>query len=235
MKKIISKILSFLIFVLLWIVGKIIFQIINKVKIIGKENLPKDKGKGILYLSNHQTLIDSLLVGIAVINLKEIIFKQKNIPISAPDKKNFFESKKSCFIMKLTNSVPVSRKPLRKEDIKKQINLFVSVLKKNNLYIFFEGSRTRTGKINNCKYGVAKTILEAHPRHVVPITIININQIMPIEVGFCYKKIKRGKEGYLIIGENIDFSDIYNQEMLEIQKIEQIKARIREKISENFF
>jgi len=232
MKKI-NAILSYFIFWFLWFVNIYIFKIRNRIKIIGQENLPR--AKRVFYVSNHQTLIDSLLIGSNVVSLTDLIFRQCRIPWNAPDKNNFFSHKISKHFIKLMKCVPVQRDLKNLSAINKQIGEFCQILKKDNLLIFFEGTRTRDGSIGKCRYGPAKTILQVRPDYIIPILLVGIQPIMPIEIGFKYHKITFGHKGFMIIGPSIDFSDIYNlplDKYSDKEKLEEIAWRVRNKVME---
>lgn len=205
-----------------------IFKLLNKIKIIDKENLPRDTS--ILYVSNHLTLIDSLLIGANVISLWELFLLQTHIPYNAPDMKNFFSHWLGKHFIRMMKCVPVRRGSKNFSAIKRQIDVFCKLLRNNNLLLFFEGTRSRTGEIGECKYGVAATILKAKDIQIVPIRLIGVDQIMPIESGFKYRKIFSGKKGYMIIGKPIDFEDILSSPDAEEIKIDLIKERVRNSV-----
>ncbi len=222
------SLVSFFLFIIVWFYGYYIFRIRNKVKIIGQKNLPKSVNT--LFLANHQTLMDSFLIGVSVISLKELIFNPIRLPWNAPDKDNFFHNKIMKNIMGLLKTIPVIRNSKRKKNtdnniIKKQIKRFCSALRHSNLLLFFEGTRSRTKKIGKCKFGVTEAVRIAKPKYVVPILLHNIHDIMPIKVGFNWFKIGRNKEGFIVIGKPVDFSDLYC-----LSKDQEVRMLISERI-----
>lgn len=218
----IKKVLGYFLILAIYLIGIYIFKIRNRIKITGRENIPP--GSRILYLSNHQTLIDSLLIALGTSTLRQVIFKQSSVAWNAPDRKNFLDKGFSKFFFELLKTVPTDRNIRTQKDIERQISSYCRILEDNNLVLFFEGTRTRDGSIGDCKKGVVLTILKAKPNYVVPITLINIGQIMPIEVGFNYLKIKSGFRGEMIIGKPIEFDS---------QEIELIGQRIKAEIKKN--
>lgn len=200
-----------------------LFKIRNKVKVYGKNNIPKDAG-GVLFVSNHQTLIDSFLIGISVVSVFDIIFKYNRIPWNVPDSKNFFGSRLGRFLMSLSKAIPAHRHSLKKETILQDINRFTAILKQSGLVLFFEGTRTRSGDIGDCNYGVAETIRTAEPRKVIPIRLEGVQAIMPIESGFNFAKIYGGNKGKIIFGPAIKFSDITNLEQIKTEVKEAVKG-----------
>lgn len=193
-----------------------IFKILNKVKIKGYQNIPR--GKNILFVSNHETLIDSLLIGLGVTNWWEIFSHYYKIPWNAPDRKNFFSHPYERIIMQLLKTVPVDRGCINKEKNDQNLKRFYSVLKSGRLLLFFEGTRTRNGQIGPTRTGVARTISLMKP-YVIPVLLENIQPIMPIESGFNFFKIYHGKKGCMIIGQPIIFSDLNN--------LRKIKAEVK--------
>ncbi len=217
----------------MFFLGSYIFKIRNRIKVTGKENLPR-KGR-VLFLSNHQTLIDSLLIGINVVSKKDLLFCQKKIPWNAPDRKNFFSHKFAKFFFGLLKNIPTDRDKRSLTDIENQIHSYCHVLKKNNLLLFFTGTRTRDGSIGKCKKGVAMTILEAKPDYIIPITLIGISDIMPVSVGFNYRKISSGHRGQMIIGEPLDFSGILSSNLFsERTKISLICELVEKSVQKNY-
>lgn len=195
--------LSHITLIVAWLWGHYIFRIKNRVKIVGRENLPRDTG--ILYVSNHLTLIDSFIIGPAVVSLWEILFFPKRIPWNTPDRNNFLKHKVWKHLFNLLKNIPVSRDGGR-HTIQAQIRLFAKALKNGNVVLFFEGTRSRSGEIGNCVPGVAETVRTANPKYVVPILLEGIQPIMPIEGGFKYSAICSGHKGQITIGKPINFS-----------------------------
>ena len=224
--------ISFFLFLIAWFCSYYIFRIRNKIKIIGQENLPRSVNT--LFLANHQTLMDSFLIGVSVISLRELIFHPIRMPWNAPDKDNFFYNKIITNIMGLLKTIPVIRNSKRKNKndndiIKKQVKRFCSALRHSNLLLFFEGTRSRNKKIGKCKYGVAEAVRIAKPKYVVPILLHNIHNIMPIKVGFNLFKIGSNKKGFIVIGKPVDFSDLDNlSKNQEIRKL--ISERVRQSV-----
>ncbi len=213
MKQIIGKSVGRVWLFILAILAIYIFKIRNQVKVIGRKNLPKNNG--ILYVSNHHTLIDSLLIGISVSSIFDVFFHYDRIPWNAPDYDNFFKHPIGRQLIHLSKCVPVHRHTAKLEVINRDINNFCETLKYSNLVLFFEGTRTRNGQISDCKYGVAKTISRVNPNYVVPIYLHGVQPIMPIKSGFNFTKIYGGHKGLLFIGKPIIFSDLSDEEMIK--------------------
>jgi len=202
-----------------------IFKIRNRVKVRGRKNLPKENG--ILFVSNHQTLIDSLLIGISVSSIFDIFFHYNRVPFNAPDYDNFFKHPIGKQLIYLSKCIPAHRHTRKMEIIMKDVANFCQALKKSNLVLFFEGTRTRTGEIGDCKFGVAHTVMQVRPKYVIPIYLHDVQPIMPIESGFNFTKIYGGHKGEIYIGKPIIFSDLLNEELVK-QEIREAIIKLQE-------
>ena len=225
------------------IIGHWFFDVRNKVEVRGLENWPyrQDFGgglrgfwkwltcaDGIAACSNHQTLLDSILLGIKTINWFELFFRQNRVFFSAPDANNFFKGIGKYF-WSMFRVIGVKRGINNKGDFYKQLHPFIEVLEKLKNMLFFPEA-TRFGPknlgdntIGSFRRGMAITILKTMPKYVIPIYLHNIFYIMPIEIGFQYHKIftRRcsGHKGLMIIGKAIDYSDIYKIILEELRPL----------------
>jgi len=236
MKKMIRAVWRYILLWQMYFLAVFIFKILNYVEITGKENLPRGKDRRrMMFLSNHQTLIDSLLTGFGITNLWDLLIHQERIAWNAPDRKNFLNGGFAKFFFGLLKNIPIDRGQKNLTDIENQIQNCGQILEEDNLLVFFEGTRTRDGSIGKCKRGVAKVILEFRPDYIIPITLVGIGNMMPIAVGFNYLKIKSGFKGRMIIGKPLDFSGIITSESLsENAKIVLIRKLIREAVLKNY-
>lgn len=247
MKKLIMPFLAYPLFWLSYFFSKYFFTKRNQIEIVGRENLKG--GNGNLYVSVHQTLIDSLLIGYGITSIKELMFFQNRIAYNTPDVFNF--SKNASFYIKflveVLHCIPITRSSKNKEEkenkeekleiSKEEINKLISILKKGNLIIFFAGTRERNDNIEKCKSGPARIISEEIHKNVIPIVLVNIKRIMPVieegyEQDFNFKRIFKVKniKGKMIIGKPINFSDIFKSEISEGIKKKLIKKRIENSI-----
>ena len=204
------SIIIYLLRVLVYILVYLIFGIGNRVKITGRENLPK--GSRILFLSNHQTLIDSFLIALGTKTFWDILFRQKQFAYNVPETKNFYYNDLVRVFFETLKTVPISRSGVSRSKIEDQINQFSKLLENDNLVIFFEGTRTRDGKINECRVGPALTIIKAKPNYVVPILLEDIQSIMPIKYGSKINThIKMGNIGKMRIGKPLNLEEFYKE------------------------
>lgn len=125
-----------------------------KVKVIGKENIPK-KG-GIILCSNHMSNFDSLMICTNV--------KRK---VNYFAKKELFSTPFKNFVMRQLGAFPVDRE---KSDIN-SLKTSISILKNNGaLGIFAQGTRGKDGKPVEAKNGVSLFAIKAGV-DVLPIGI----------------------------------------------------------------
>ena len=203
-----GHVVIYLLRIIVYIIIYLIFEVGNRVKISGRENLPK--GERILFLSNHETLIDSFLIALGTLTFWDAIFHQKRMAYNVPEVKNFYYNEFVKIFFTALKTVPISRSGVSRAKIEAQINQFASLLERDNLVIFFEGTRSRDGEIHECRVGPALTILKARPRYVIPILLDGIHSIMPIKYGSKINThINMGNVGKMVIGKPLDLEKFY--------------------------
>ncbi|MFA4915985.1 MAG: lysophospholipid acyltransferase family protein [Syntrophales bacterium] len=98
--------------------------------------------------ANHLTMIDSLIIAYATTSLYVHIRHYRVIPWNLPEKANFQRSIFMSLFCYLAKCIPVNRGGERKE-MKKTLDRCTYVLRrKQNLMIFPEGTRSRTGRVD---------------------------------------------------------------------------------------
>lgn len=242
--KIKKAIMSRIVLSLGWLYGFWVFKVRNKIEIIGKENIPRQPK--VLFVSNHATLIDSFLIGSSVCRLTDILLHYNLVPWNTPDENNFFSKKILKLIFSYLKNIPIARhKPGSKTMMKQLAEVGQKLSLGNTVLMFFEGTRTRNGEIGECQAGVAG-IIQEHKPIVVPILLDNVQQVMPIRVGFDFiwpmfpfiimlrfkpkfkpkfklnfklkVIIKKRVRGRLIIGQPIKFNGDLSQEKSQARK-----------------
>ncbi len=197
----------YLLRIIIYFIAYMIFRVGNKIEIIGRENVPR--GGRILFLSNHQTLIDSFLIALGTMRIRDAFFHQERLAYNVPETNNFYFNGFLRILFKALKTVPVSRGSSNRKKIENQVSQFSRLLRNDNLVMFFEGTRTRDGSIGECRVGPALTIIKAKPDYVIPILLEGIQPIMPIKYG---SRINLhislgGYRGRIIIGKPIDVSE----------------------------
>jgi len=155
--------------VLIWILAPMVFCFIKlsgyrirdleKTRNACKKYFKEHQGPWLI-CANHLTMIDSLILAYAMMPLYQYIFRFDRMPWNVPEKKNFhrnFFSRIICYALKC---IPVSRRGHR-DSVNETLSRCKTILKQNqNLMIFPEGTRSRTGLIStrDFPYGVGRLL-----------------------------------------------------------------------------
>lgn len=111
-----------------------------------------------LICSNHLTMIDSLIVTYSMLSLSQVVFRFARVPWNVPEKDNFHRNIVSRFLCYALKCIPVNRLGQR-DGIRATLNRCIRVLKnKQNVMIFPEGTRSRSGRIcmDDFPYGTGR-------------------------------------------------------------------------------
>ena len=111
-----------------------------------------------LICANHLTMIDSLVLAYAMMPLVQCAVRFERIPWNVPEKTNFHRNMVSRLICYALKCIPINRGGQR-ERVNATLSKCIAVLeKKQNLMIFPEGTRSRSGVIctNDFPYGVGR-------------------------------------------------------------------------------
>lgn len=136
-------------------ISKCFLNCIYRVKVEGKENIPKEQGY--LICSNHIHAFDPILINTCT--------RHK---ISYMAKKELFKIPILNLFLKSSGAFPVDRGHSDLNSIKKAIEILKN---KNVLSIFPEGTRHKDGNFKDIKPGAAFVAIEANSP-IVPIRII---------------------------------------------------------------
>lgn len=158
-----------------------IFHIIFKITVIGKENIPEEKG-GYIIASNHVSNCDPPMVG--------IVFKGK-YTFMAKDEL-FHINPIFTWLIKKLGAFPVKRGSKDTSGI----DMALESLKSGRVFVIFpEGTRSKTGELGKPKSGVSLIAARAK----VPV--------VPVYVGYGKKKFRRNvvvSVGKPLSAENFD-------------------------------
>ena len=181
------------------VLGIPLFFIFNRTRIIGRKRVPQ--GRNTLLLSNHQSMIDSFLVGICAYFPQSIV-KPYLIPWNPAAEENFFRPWWLGLLSDLWKCIPV--RPGRRDP--RALYRMTRALESGVMTLFPEGTRTRDGSIRKGRPGSGLVILASKPT-VVPVTIDGMNRVLPIGA----KLPRLFKRLYVYYGEPIDYSDLIDQ------------------------
>ena len=176
------------------------FFVLNRTKVVGRKNVGGELNT--LLLSNHQSLIDSFLIGLAVYYPKSL-FRPRYMPWNPAAVENFYRTPILRWIAYNFRCIPVQegrRDTMALRDMSEKLPKGVMVL-------FPEGTRTRKGKVRNGRPGAGIVALRTRAR-VIPVAIEGMQRVLPIG-----KVIPRiGKRVYITYGKPIDLSDLFEKE-----------------------
>ncbi len=101
-----------------------------------------------LICANHLTLIDSFIIAHAMFPLRSYLLRFHLVPWNMPEYMNFSRNPVTGLLCYLLKCVPVKRGGSR-EDVKQSLEKCAFILNQGeNLMIFPEGTRSRTGRVN---------------------------------------------------------------------------------------
>jgi 1-acyl-sn-glycerol-3-phosphate acyltransferase len=179
--------------------GYFFFCICHRTRVIGRENIPNEPNT--LLLSNHQTLIDSFLVGLCAFYpwswLRPFL-----MPWNPAAEENYYRTRLLAWLADNWKCIPI--KEGRKD--MGSLRRMALGLKTSPLTLFPEGSRSRDGSIGNARAGAGFLILLSKP-HVVPVAIDGMDEILPVGAKFP-RLFKRVTVRY---GKPLDFSRLYRE------------------------
>ncbi len=180
--------------------GFLIFKVFNRTVVIGREHVPHKPNT--LIISNHQSMIDSFLVGMLAFFPKAFI-KSSLIPWNPAAEENFFSPPLLGWFSDNWKCIPIKKGRRDSTAIYKMSK----ALKESPMTLFPEGTRTRDGSIGKARGGAGILVLENQPV-VVPVCIDGMRDVLPIGAYFprFFKKV------YVVFGEPVDLSEFYAQE-----------------------
>ena len=178
----------------------------NFTSVRGRRNIPS-RGEGVLFLSNHTTMYDSFVIGVAAYFPKNILYP--SLPfMNFAARENFFRTWFSRVLFTLLRTVPVERR-----DHPWLMRKYVAFLERNNLLIFYQG--TRSEDLALIKNGAAYAIAYAKsPITVIPVYHEGLERIFnrggPKTRGL-WRWLPRSifRRPTVVFGQPIDFSECF--------------------------
>lgn len=178
------------------IVGFVLFFVLNRTRVVGRDRVPEEPNT--LLLSNHQSMIDSWLVGIAAF-YPQCWWKPHLVPWNPAAEENFFDSRLLALLSDLWRAIPIKE---GRRDIKALYRM-TRALRDGVMILFPEGTRTRDGSIGDGRPGAGLVTLGTHPT-VVPVTIDGMNRVLPVGS----RLPRTGQDVYVYFGDPVDYSDL---------------------------
>jgi len=176
--------------------------------VIGFENIPKSN---MIVASNHQSHMDQLITGY-------VCAPKPYRYIGQTDKYSGLARLIRNFLYFTHGTIPINRKDERSK--KEAIEKAIRALKKGDSIVMYpEGTRSKTGELQEGKQGVAKLFLRTGVP-ILPLGIKGTAELMPI--GKTYPKIEKKVE--LNIGKPLYFE----KEFKEAQNLDENSPRYQE-------
>jgi 1-acyl-sn-glycerol-3-phosphate acyltransferase len=173
----------------------IFFRILNRTTYIGRQHVGGEPNT--LLLSNHQSMIDSMPIALAAFYPKSWL-RPYLVPWHPAARENFFKNKFIAWYSSHTRCIPV--KPGRRDV--HALHKMIDVLPKGAIILFPEGTRSRTGNVEDGRPGAGLVALATKPR-IIPVAIDGMQEILPIG-----KTVPRiGKRIYIKCGPPLDYSE----------------------------
>ncbi len=163
---------SYLVTVFCVLVFWIYLFVLNRTRIVGRHYV--GEGKNTLLLSNHQSMIDSFLVGMGAY-FPQALWKPHLMPWNPAAEENFFKTPLLAWFADNWKCIPVRR---GRRDFH-AVHRMSQVLPNGTMVLFPEGTRSRDGSVLSGRPGVGLVALATRPR-VIPVAIEGMNRALPI-------------------------------------------------------
>ncbi len=206
---------------LLWVV----FRVFNRTTVIGRDRV--GYGRNILLLSNHQTMIDSFLVG-TMCFFPQSLLKPYLIPWNPAAVENYYKNPFLAWFSDVHRCIPIREGRRDLQALRRMIKVFP----RGVMTLFPEGTRMRGDKVGAGRVGAGMIIMSARPK-VIPVAIDGMEEVLPI--GSYVPRIF--KHVYVSYGEPLDFSEFVDkprsketfQEVVDLvmQKVRQQHQELR--------
>jgi len=173
----------------------IYFRLLNNTTVIGKRNVPRRPNT--LLLSNHQTMIDSFLVGLCAY-YPVLLIRPSLMPWNPAAEENFYKHTILAWFADNWKCIPIRK---GRKDFKAILKV-AEGLRTSPVTFFPEGTRSRTGEIGRGRAGTGFLVMETWPA-VVPVCIDGMDKVLPIGSSFprFFKRI------YIYFGRPVDLSE----------------------------
>jgi 1-acyl-sn-glycerol-3-phosphate acyltransferase len=173
----------------------VLFFILNRTTVIGRHHVGEQPNT--LLLCNHQSMLDSFLVGMGAFYPQSWL-KPRLMPWNPAAAENFYKNPILAWLADNWKCIWVreGRRDLH------ALHRMTQVLPDGVMTLFPEGTRTRDGTVGEGRPGPGLLILATHPR-VIPVAIDGMRDVLPIG-----SRVPRvGKRVYVSYGAPIDYSE----------------------------
>src|SRR5258706_2327978 len=180
---------------ILWV----LFFVLNRTTVVGRKNV--GTARNTLLLSNHQSMLDSFLVGLGAF-YPQSWWRPHLIPWNPAAAENFYRTPILAWLADNWKCIWVrqGRRDLR------ALHRMIEVLPQGVMTLFPEGTRTRDGSVGPRQAGPGLVILVTGAR-VVPVAIEGMRQVLPIGK-YLPRIFKRIRVSY---GPPVEYADLLAQ------------------------
>lgn len=203
--------------------GILLFFVLNRTTVIGRHRVPKERNT--LLLCNHQSMIDSWLVGIAAF-YPQTWWKPHLLPWNPAAEENFYSTPLLRLLSDLWRVIPIRE---GRRDIKALYRM-TRALEGGVMILFPEGTRTRDGSVGEGRAGAGLVTLGTRPT-VIPVAIDGMRDVLPI--GSHVPRI--GQDIHVHFGEPLaydDLKDLPRSKETAQQLVDRGIERVREQLAE---
>jgi len=176
---------------ILWV----LFFVLNRTTVVGRKNV--GTARNTLLLSNHQSMLDSFLVGLGVF-YPQSWWRPHLIPWNPAAAENFYRTPILAWLADNWKCIWVreGRRDLH------ALHRMIEVLPSGVMTLFPEGTRTRDGSVGPGQAGPGLLILATKAR-VIPVLIEGMREVLPIgkAVPRVFKRIR------VTYGKPVDYTE----------------------------
>jgi 1-acyl-sn-glycerol-3-phosphate acyltransferase len=195
------------------------FFVLNRTTVIGRKNVGRELNT--LLLSNHQSMIDSFLVGLSVYYPRSL-FQPRYMPWNPAAVENFYRTPILRWLAYNYRCLPVQE---GRRDTR-ALREMAEKLSSGILVLFPEGTRSRKGNVRDGRPGAGVVALRTGAR-IIPVAIEGMQRALPIG-----KVIPRvGQRICIWYGEPVDIADLLDREPTRATAqlvVDRVMNRIRE-------
>jgi len=201
------------------LVAALLFLVLNRTTVLGRDRVPRRRNT--LLLSNHQSMIDSWLIGLAAY-YPISFWRPYLIPWNPAAEENFFRHPAIRVISTLSRAIPIRE---GRRDIKALYRM-IRALQDGTMILFPEGTRSRDGSIGGGRPGAGLVALGTHPT-VIPVTIEGMDRVLPIGSSFP----RFGHRIYVRFGQPVEYGDLLDRPRSK-ETAQELVDRVVERIRE---
>ena len=174
----------------------VLFFVLNRTTVVGRKNVGAERNT--LLLANHQSMLDSFLVGLGVF-YPQSWWRPHLIPWNPAAAENFYRTPILAWLADNWKCIWVreGRRDLH------ALHQMIEVLPHGVMTLFPEGTRTRDGSVGPGQAGSGLLILATGAR-VIPVAIEGMREVLPIgkAVPRVFKRIR------VTYGAPVDYADL---------------------------